>query len=77
MAASFKPVEEPLVGTSRAPWATRDGTMTSAQASYLRALCEEICVEFDPGLTKDEAFQRINELESKTARNRELLNNQD
>ena len=37
--------------TSKDPhdWVTGDEPMTGAQASYLRTLCEEAGVEFDPG----------------------------
>jgi hypothetical protein len=49
-------------------WVTGDETMTGAQASYLKTLCEEAGVEFDPGLSKAEASQRIEELQEQTGR---------
>ena len=36
-------------------WTTGDETMTGAQASYLKTLCDEAGEEFDPSLTKAEA----------------------
>ncbi len=45
--------------------------MTGAQASYLKTLCDEAGVEFDPSLTKAEASQRIEELQSQTGRGRD------
>ena len=52
-------------------WVTRDETMTGAQASYLKTLCEEAGEPFDPGLTKAEASKRIDELQAKTGRGRD------
>jgi hypothetical protein len=37
-------------------WVTGDETMTGAQASYLKTLCEEAGEPFDPNLTKAEAL---------------------
>lgn len=51
-------------------WTTGDETMTGAQASYLKTLCEEAGEEFDPNLTKAEASKRIEELQEKTGRGR-------
>jgi hypothetical protein len=51
-------------------WVTGDETMTGAQASYLKTLCEEAGEKFDPGLTKAEASKRIDELQAKTGRGR-------
>ncbi|ONG56317.1 DUF3072 domain-containing protein [Pseudoroseomonas deserti] len=59
---TVKPVEN---------WTTGDETMTGAQASYLQTLCEEAGEEFDPGLTKAEASQRIDALQEKTGRGRD------
>ena len=47
-------------------WKTGDETMTGAQASYLQTLCDEAGEEFDPTLTKAEAFKRIDEWRAKT-----------
>jgi DUF3072 family protein len=52
-------------------WVTGDETMTGAQASYLKTLCEEAGEPFDPGLTKAEASKRIDELQAKTGRGRD------
>jgi len=49
-------------------WSTGDETMTGAQVSYLKTLCEEAGEEFDPSLTKAEASKRINELQAQTGR---------
>jgi hypothetical protein len=49
-------------------WTTGDETMTGAQASYLKTLCEEADEEFDPSLTKAEASKRIDELQQLTGR---------
>jgi hypothetical protein len=49
-------------------WATGEETMTGAQASYLKTLCQEAGEEFDPSLTKAEASKRIDELQEKTGR---------
>lgn len=51
-------------------WITGDETMTGAQASYLKTLCEEAGEPFDPQLTKAEASKRIDELQAKTGRGR-------
>ena len=49
-------------------WSTGGETMTGAQASYLKTLCEEGGIEFDPKLTKAEASMKIDELKHKTGR---------
>lgn len=49
-------------------WVTGDEPMTGAQASYLRTLCEETGEEFDQGLTKAEASERIDALRAKDPR---------
>lgn len=49
-------------------WTTGGESMTGAQASYLKTLCEEAGEEFDPKLTKAEASLRIDELQEKTGR---------
>jgi hypothetical protein len=51
-------------------WLTGDELMTSAQASYLKALCEEMGEEFNPELSKTEASYRIEELQRKLERSR-------
>jgi hypothetical protein len=52
-------------------WVTGDETMTGAQASYLKTLCEEAGEPFDPTLTKAQASQRIDELQAETGRGRD------
>ena len=49
-------------------WVTGDETMTGAQASYLKTLCEEAGEAFDEMLTKADASKRIDELQAKTGR---------
>ena len=49
-------------------WTTGEESMTGAQASYLKTLCEEAHAEFDAGLNKAEASKRIDELRHKTGR---------
>jgi Protein of unknown function (DUF3072) len=49
-------------------WTTGDETMTGAQRSYLKTLCDEAGEEFDENLTKAEASKRIEELQEKTGR---------
>jgi len=49
-------------------WITGDEPMTGAQASYLKTLCEEAGVEFEPELSKTEASERIDALQQKTGR---------
>lgn len=49
-------------------WVTGDEPMTGPQASYLQTLCHEAGEPFDPDLTKAEASQRIDELQSVTGR---------
>jgi hypothetical protein len=51
-------------------WTTGDETMTGAQASYLKTLCEEAGEPFDASLTKAEASKRIDALQAATGRGR-------
>ena len=51
-------------------WTTGDESMTGAQASYLKTLCEEADEAFDPGVTKAEASKMIDRLQAKTGRGR-------
>jgi hypothetical protein len=55
-----------------ADWTTGEETMTGAQASYLKTLCEEAGEAFDPGLSKAAASIRIDALRYKTGRGRDL-----
>jgi hypothetical protein len=52
-------------------WTTGGETMTGAQASYLKTLCDEAGVPFDPSLSKAEASKRIDALQAKTGRGRD------
>ena len=49
-------------------WVTGDEPMTGAQASYLKTLSEEAGEEFDDGLTRAEASERIDVLQEKSGR---------
>jgi hypothetical protein len=51
-------------------WVTGEETMTGAQASYLKTLCEEADEAFDPNLTKAAASKMIDALQQKTGRGR-------
>jgi hypothetical protein len=46
-------------------WTTGNETITGAQASYLKRLCEEAGEDFDPSLTKAQATKRIDEASEK------------
>jgi hypothetical protein len=52
-------------------WTTGGETMTGAQASYLKTLCEEAGAEFDPSLSKGEASKMIDALQGQTGRGRD------
>ncbi|QUJ76674.1 DUF3072 domain-containing protein [Sulfitobacter albidus] len=43
-------------------WVTGDEPMTGAQASYLKTLCEQKGEEYQDGLTKAQASERIEAL---------------
>ena len=64
---------EPPSNTVKDPdeWTTGDETMTGAQASYLKTLCDEAGEEFDESLTKAEASKRIDELQERTGRGKD------
>ncbi|HEU5152125.1 MAG TPA: DUF3072 domain-containing protein [Iamia sp.] len=49
-------------------WVTGDEPMTGAQESYLSTLAGQAGEEVEPGLTKAEASQRIDELQEATGR---------
>jgi hypothetical protein len=51
-------------------WTTGDESMTGAQASYLKTLCEEAGEPFDQSLTKAAASKMIDALQVKTGRGR-------
>jgi hypothetical protein len=56
--------------TSKNPkdWVSGDEPMTGAQASYLKTLCKEAGVEFEPRLTKAAASERIDQLKAEIPR---------
>ena len=74
MNANPKNISDPAVptNTEKDPddWTTGEESMTGAQASYLKTLCEEAGESFDPGLTKAEASKMIDALQGKTGRGR-------
>lgn len=49
-------------------WVTGDEPMTGPQASYLQTLCQEAGEQFDHELTKAQASEKIDQLQSKTGR---------
>ena len=49
-------------------WVTGDEPMTGPQASYLQTLCQEAGEDFDPELTKAQASEKIEQLQSVTGR---------
>ena len=51
-------------------WTTGGETMTGAQASYLKTLCEEAGEAFDDTLSKADASKRIDAFQGKTGRGR-------
>ena len=51
-----------------ADWTTGDEPMTGAQESYLRTLASEAGETVEEDLTKAEASERIDELQTKTGR---------
>lgn len=51
-------------------WTTGEESMTGAQASYLKTLCEEAGEAFDPNLTKAGASKMIDALQGRTGRGR-------
>jgi hypothetical protein len=51
-------------------WVTGGESMTGPQASYLKTLCQEAGVPFDPSLSKVAASKLIDELQQKTGRGR-------
>ncbi len=67
---SDHPKQNPTGNAQKDPgdWVTADEAMTGAQASYLKTLSEEAGEEFDPGLSKSEASEKIDALQEKTGR---------
>jgi len=71
--ASKAPQDDTPSNTVKDPdnWTTGGETMTGAQASYLKTLCEEAGEEFDETLSKADASKRIDELQARTGRGRD------
>ena len=73
----LNPKTAPSDGTSSntvkdpSDWTTGGETMTGAQASYLKTLCEEAGTEFDPSLSKADASKMIDALQAQTGRGRD------
>jgi hypothetical protein len=69
-AADANPKTHPTSNAEKDPqdWVTGDEPMTGAQASYLKTLSEEAKEPFDDTLTKAQASQRIDELQTRTGR---------
>jgi hypothetical protein len=70
MSDTDNPKAHPTGNAEKDPmeWVTGDEPMTGAQASYLKTLSEEAHEEFDDGLTKAEASEKIDSLQEKTGR---------
>ena len=62
------PNQQPNPEKDTENWVTGDEPMTGPQASYLETLSQEAGEEFDPKLTKAQASERIEALQSKTGR---------
>jgi hypothetical protein len=64
------PKQHPTGNAEKDPeeWVTGDEPMTGAQASYLQTLSEEAGEEFEPGLTKAQASEKIGALQEKIGR---------
>jgi hypothetical protein len=59
---------EPSAEKDPEDWVTGDEPMTGPQRSYLETLSREAGAEVEPGLTKAEASERIDELQEVTGR---------
>lgn len=68
--ADQDPKQTPTGNAEKDPsdWVTGDEPMTGAQASYLQTLSQEAGEDFDPGLSKAAASERIDALQDKTGR---------
>jgi hypothetical protein len=68
------PKSHPTSNAQKDPddWTTGDEPMTGAQASYLKTLCEEAKEPFDESLSKADASRRIDELQEKTGRGKNV-----
>ncbi|MDQ3631168.1 MAG: DUF3072 domain-containing protein [Actinomycetota bacterium] len=64
------PKQNPTGNAEKDPsdWVTGDEPMTGAQASYLKTLAQEAGEAFDEGLSKAQASERIDALQTKTGR---------
>jgi len=70
MSDTDNPKSHPTGNAEKDPsdWVTGGEPMTGAQASYLKTLSEEAHEDFDDGLTKAEASEKIDALQEKTGR---------
>ena len=70
MSETENPKAHPTGNAEKDPkdWVTGGEPMTGAQASYLKTLSEEAHEEFDDGLTKAEASEKIDALQEETGR---------
>lgn len=70
MSDTENPKSHPAGNAEKDPsdWVTGGEPMTGAQASYLKTLSEEAHEDFDDGLTKAEASEKIDALQGKTGR---------
>ena len=68
--ADQDPKSNPTGNAEKDPseWVTGDESMTGAQASYLKTLCQEAGEDFDESLSKAQASARIDALQTKTGR---------
>ncbi len=73
MTTNPKTTTNPPSNTEKDPddWTTGDESMTGAQASYLKTLCDEAGQTFDPNLTKADASKMIDRLQARTGRGRD------
>ena len=66
--SNAKQGQETSINKDPDDWATGDETMTDSQSSYLKTLCTEANMEFNPSLNKAEASKLIDSLQKKTGR---------
>ena len=57
-------------------WVTGEESMTGPQASYLRTLAQEAGEPVDESLTKAEASKKIDELQDRTGRGKDHLDDE-
>ena len=57
-------IDDPSEAARNPDRASGEEPMTEAQAAYLRALCADTGADFDPGLSRDAAAERIEQLKA-------------